>query len=615
MTTILERLRSLGQRQRARLSRFFELYPDDESLAPAFRAKQLRVVLRMTPLTMLANLLNALLVVATFWGSANHWLLGGWMLLVGLAAIQGMRTQWRRPARPTASRRALRHATLQASLLALLWGILTVLLFPHASGPQQLFLATLITGMMSAGGFALATLPVAGTAWVLILTLASFAAIMLAEFALAASVGSLLIIYGIIVTSSVWATARTFCSRLLAEARAEQQNQVIGLLLRDFEENASDVLWEIDARGRLNHISARLEEIFGRPAAELATLPLINLLAARQDPHASGDRQYLNALDHRLAQETPFRDLLVPITAFGRKLWWSLTAKPLRDARGQHRGWRGVASNVTERMQAQEALRTQHERLEVLVQERTTHLNQALNAAETANRAKSLFLSSMSHELRTPLNAVLGYAQLLGMDKNASQGTRESAAEIETAGKHLLALVNDILDLARIEAGKLEMNIEDVGLADVLAEARRTLAPQAQQRGIALDVSELPVLLRADSVRLRQVLFNLLSNAIKYNRDGGRVSVHGEPRPGHCYRITVRDTGLGIPAERLGELFQPFNRMGAEHGSIEGTGIGLVITKTLVESMDGLIGVASVAGEGSAFWVELPLAGGPAQAG
>jgi signal transduction histidine kinase len=152
------------------------------------------------------------------------------------------------------------------------------------------------------------------------------------------------------------------------------------------------------------------------------------------------------------------------------------------------------------------------------------------------------------------------------------------------------------------------MHIENVRLAGVLDETRRTFAPQAQLRGITLHIPELDVRLRADPVRLRQVMFNLVSNAIKYNSDAGKVSVHGAPVPGQRYRLTVRDTGRGIPENHMGELFQPFNRMGAEGGNIEGTGIGLVITKTLVESMGGCIGAESIAGEGSAFWVELPLA-------
>lgn len=607
MTPSFERLRSFGRHWRTALRGYFELYPDDDAVAPSFRAKQLRAVLRMTPWTMLANLLNAVLVGVTFWDSANQWLLSGWMLLIVLAAIQGIRNS-RRPERPTASPRTLRRATQQAALLALLWGGLTVLLFPAAQPPQQLLLATLITGMMSAGGFALATVPMAGTAWVMILTLASFVAILSADFPLALAVSCLLLIYGFIVSSGIWSAARTFCSRLLAEARAEQQSQVIGLLLRDFEENASDVLWETDAAGYLTHISSRLEQAFGLPAAQLATDSLMSLLTTIQDKHASQDHHYLDALGLRLAQGAPFRDLLLPIVTAQQKRWWLLSAKPLHDAQGRPNGWRGVASNVTERMLAQEALRQQHENLETLVQERTTKLNQALHAAEASNRAKSLFLSSMSHELRTPLNAVLGYAQLLRMDQTTSPGTQESAAEIETAGRHLLALVNDILDLARIESGKLELHLENVALAGVLAESRRSFAPQAQQRGITLEIPELPVILRADLVRLRQVLFNLISNAIKYNREGGRVLVHGEPRPPGRYSITVRDTGPGIPANRLGELFQPFNRIGAERSSIEGTGIGLVITKNLVEAMEGSIEVTSTVGEGAAFRVEFPLA-------
>jgi PAS domain S-box-containing protein len=418
----------------------------------------------------------------------------------------------------------------------------------------------------------------------------------------------LLVIYCVILISSVWATARAFASRLLAESKAEQQHQIISLLLREFEENANDVLWETDARGYLTRISSRLETAFGLPADKLASAPLVSLLEAQQGGLSSGDHLSLAVLRDRLSQQAPFRDAVVPVFTGGQKMWWSLTAKPLFDNHGRRSGWRGVASNVTERVLAQEALRTQHERLEVLVQERTTKLNQALNAAEAANRAKSLFLSSMSHELRTPLNAVLGYSQLLRMNKDASPDTLASAAEIESAGKHLLALVNDILDLARIESGKLEVHIEEVDLSGVLAESRRTLASLAQGHSVTLDIPELAVLLRADPLRLRQVMFNLLSNAIKYNRTGGHVSVQGELGPDQRYRITVRDTGHGIAAERMGELFQPFNRMGAEHGAIEGTGIGLVITKTLVEAMDGRIGAESTLGQGSAFWVELPLA-------
>lgn len=227
-------------------------------------------------------------------------------------------------------------------------------------------------------------------------------------------------------------------------------------------------------------------------------------------------------------------------------------------------------------------------------------------AAATANAAKSIFLSSMSHEMRTPLNSVLGYAQLVGLDDKISHGVRENVSEIEKAGRHLLALVNDILDLARIESGRMEMNLEDVELSEVLGDCRRFIEPLAQERSIVLELPQTTVVLNADRLRLRQVLLNLLSNAVKYNRDGGRIVMHGEGLPQGRYRISITDTGPGIPAHRIGGLFQPFNRIGAEMSAVEGTGIGLMIAKTLVELMAGTIGVQSAPGEGSTFWVELP---------
>ncbi|WP_338849905.1 EAL domain-containing protein [Massilia sp. W12] len=270
--------------------------------------------------------------------------------------------------------------------------------------------------------------------------------------------------------------------------------------------------------------------------------------------------------------------------------WVHTEAVARSDESGRIKSFSGTIQDITERKQVEQELITSRE------------------AAEAASRAKSLFLSSMSHELRTPLNAVLGFAQLLSMEDDLNEDVHNSAAEIEKAGRHLLALVNDILDLARIESGRVELSIEDVDPAEILRDCHKLLEPQARARDISLDLNlSAPVILRGDRIRLRQVLLNLLSNAVKYNRDGGRVSVRGDALPGQRYRLTIHDTGPGIAPERLTELFQPFNRIGAERGTIEGTGIGLVITKTLVQAMNGLIGVESVLGEGSSFWVELEL--------
>lgn len=260
--------------------------------------------------------------------------------------------------------------------------------------------------------------------------------------------------------------------------------------------------------------------------------------------------------------------------------------------------------------------------LEQRVKERTRQLetsNRELalagEAADKANRAKSAFLSSMSHELRTPLNAIIGFGQLLSSETmQASDAQKRGYTQhIVAAGGHLLTLINEILNLAQIESGKLSLSLEPVLLEEMLDECRTMVEPLAAQRGIRLVfpvVADMGVV--ADRTRLRQVLLNLLSNAIKYNRDGGAVLVDCVPgEEGGRVRLSVQDTGLGLSAEQVASLFQPFNRLGQEGGAQEGSGIGLVVTKQLVELMGGTMGVTSKPGMGSAFWLELPAAALP----
>jgi CheY-like chemotaxis protein len=240
---------------------------------------------------------------------------------------------------------------------------------------------------------------------------------------------------------------------------------------------------------------------------------------------------------------------------------------------------------------------------------RARELREAREAAESASAAKSEFLSSMSHELRTPLNAILGFAQLLERDRKEplSERHKERANQILQGGRHLLRLIDDILDLSRIEARSVSMSIETVGVAEVIREVRTTLEAMASTLGIHLGVDPLPAgitSVMADRTRFTQVLMNLGSNAIKYNRPSGRVTF-SVSMAGPKIRISVQDTGMGIPADRQGRLFQPFQRAGQENGPIEGTGIGLVITKRLAQMMHGDVGFRSVAGEGSTFWVDL----------
>jgi PAS domain S-box-containing protein len=270
----------------------------------------------------------------------------------------------------------------------------------------------------------------------------------------------------------------------------------------------------------------------------------------------------------------------------------------------------GVLRDVTEHKRAQAQIQSLNKDLERRVAERTIDLEKTKEEAEQANRAKSEFLSSMSHELRTPLNAILGYSQLMQLSPELPRDILEHAREINQAGAFLLGVINDILDLARIESGRLDLRIEPIGLEEVMQECMSQNMPSAAERGITLQCDETSAQWRvlADWRRLVQVVNNLMSNAIKYNREGGQVSVACRAGAAKRARITVTDTGVGLSPQQQAQLFQPFNRLGAEMGQTEGTGIGLSIALRLVAAMDGRIGVESAPDQGSTFWIDLPAA-------
>jgi PAS domain S-box-containing protein len=237
-------------------------------------------------------------------------------------------------------------------------------------------------------------------------------------------------------------------------------------------------------------------------------------------------------------------------------------------------------------------------------------LHDAMAVAEKANLAKSDFLSSMSHELRTPLSAVLGFAQLIESGSPAPTVSQKRCVDqILKAGWYLLDLINEILDLALIESGKLSLSLEPISLSEVMQECRTMIEPQAQKRGISVTfpLMDMPYFVQADRTRVKQVLINLLSNAIKYNKVDGTVVVECVTSGTERIRICVEDSGGGLTPQQLAQLFQPFNRLGQEGNVEEGTGIGLVVCKRLVELMGGVIGVESVVGKGSVFWMDLNL--------
>ena len=273
----------------------------------------------------------------------------------------------------------------------------------------------------------------------------------------------------------------------------------------------------------------------------------------------------------------------------------SVSGQPLKDDNGKTIGGVAVVRDITAAKHSQDLLRN------------------AKEEAERANHAKSEYLSRMSHELRTPLNSILGFAQLLELDP-LGPGQRDSVAHIMKGGQHLLSLINEVLDLARIEAGRLSLSSEAVQVQDVIEDAVAFVRPIAQQGNIEIRFDrasgEEPYA-KADQQRLRQVLLNLLSNAVKYNKDCGRVDVWCEPREEAILRISIRDTGYGISEKQQEKLFQPFERVGDQTMGIEGTGLGLALSRGFMEAMEGRVGVESEIGRGSTFWIELKEADRP----
>ncbi len=419
-------------------------------------------------------------------------------------------------------------------------------------------------------------------------------------------------------TANGVAPAATTVTPVVARAISEDQRQQTllktGALQTAILNSANFSSIATDERGVIQIFNVGAERMLGYAAAEV-----LNLIT----PADISDPQELVARAASLSAElatpiAPGFDALVfkarrgiedvyeltYIRKDGSRLPAVVSVTALQDATTAIIGYLLIGTDNT----ARQHVEADRRHLDAVLQEKHLELKKAKVAAEEANQAKSDFLSSMSHELRSPLNAILGFAQLMETGvPPPTPAQKDSVEQILQAGWYLLALINEILDLALIESGKLSLSIEPMSLAEVLADCQAMIEPQARKSGIVVHFPTLegPWQVRADRTRVKQVLVNLLSNAIKYNRVGGRVDVHCSLGAAGYTRISVQDTGDGLSAEKLAQLFQSFNRLGQETGAQEGTGIGLVMSKRLVELMGGCIGVDSSVGVGSVFWFEL----------
>src|SRR6202790_3056908 len=387
-----------------------------------------------------------------------------------------------------------------------------------------------------------------------------------------------------------------------ARKQVEEEQKKLDQRLRDQQfytrsliESNIDALMTTDPSGIITDVNKQMEALTGCTRDELIGAPFKNYFTDPERAEAA-IKQVLNekkVTDYELTASA--RD--------GKKTVVSYNATTFYDRDRKLQGVFAAARDVTER-----------KRFEVALQETNVELESAKSAAEKANLAKSDFLSSMSHELRSPLNAILGFAQLLeSTSPLPTDSQKENIGQILKAGWHLLNLINEILDLAVVESGKMALSPEPVSLAEVISECQAMMEPQAKQRDICMTFPQLaiPYYVNADRTRLKQVLINLLSNAIKYNRVQGTVEVKRTATRPERIRISGKDTGAGLPPAKLTQLFQPFNRLGQEKRVEEGTGIGLVMSKRVVELMEGAIGVESAVGVGSVFWIELLLTTAP----
>jgi PAS domain S-box-containing protein len=566
---------------------------DADAMNAMLRAEQLRMHRDNLPYEVGGSMVTGLLLALVQWGTVAHAAVLGWLALLVLvhgARVWGDQAQRRMPAAGIDSGALLQRVHQHSAAHGLAWGLASLLLFPAGDVQHQAFLALVIAGM-AAGCLTITTFDMKAALLYNTLSLLPLIVRLLFEggeiqWAMSA-MGVLFLLATSLIARRAFDNVRANVTLRLADAAKAEALRRSQAQLQSLLDAFPGFILCVDANLIYTYVNQRYAALIGKTPEQMMGHNVREFLEEERAAWFGGFVKRCLAGEqvsyevHYAATDQRARTDLAVIHVLG--------ANPQTGAALCY----AFGTDITQRQQAKEALQA------------------ARDAAEAANRAKSEFLASMSHELRTPLNAILGFSQLFGMDESLSEQTKEHALEIRHAGEHLLSLVNDLIDLARIEAGKLEISIEPLPLDSVLDDSLALVAPIARKHEVQLVDACGPcrrATIRADYVRLRQVVLNLLSNAIKYNRPQGTVRLDCQHiTQTDSIRLLIQDTGYGIAADKQARIFNAFDRLGAERGQVEGSGIGLVITQRIVQAMGGDIGFESEEGVGSTFWVEFPL--------
>ncbi len=557
----------------------------------ALRLQQAQSIMRMTPWTVSFNIVVSLVVLAL---GHDHlppvplhvW--AGFNLVVSGLILAHWFVMTRRCGSRSCVVGYVRAIVVQGVLLGIAWALAPILFYESATGDMRILISTLTIGAFSLGAYRLSQVPLAAAIYVTLpaLSLAWASFRYMEDIAIGAASAILLVVYALAVMLIAWMRYEDALKDIRNLEQIKRQRNIIRMLLNEFEENASDWLWETDARGNLLHATPRLEEITGRSLAELKGQSLHLILGA--DRNESSWRKFYIQME--LGRTV--NGMVLPARIHGETRWYNVTGRPLFGDDGALLGFRGVASDITAQVLHERRLRREKEE------------------AEQEAKAKSEFLALVSHELRTPLNAMVGFSELLEKEVGGplNDEYREYVRHISQGSRQLLRLINDILDYTRFERQKITLMDEVVDLVELAELAVRQAARDPRARGLAvrLEAPDADILVRGDMGRLKQVIDNLLTNAVKFTEEGN-VTLAIERMEDGGVRVSVSDTGPGIPAAEREALFEPFRQAeGTLTRRHDGIGLGLPIARRLIRLHGGDLWLEEAPGGGCRAVFTLP---------